>query len=96
MMRQRWAFVERGARPSARGGGLAGELPSVTGRQVLRALARDGWTVKRTTGHVFLSHPFKAGRVSVPNHPSATVKEGTLRSILTSAGLSIERFRELL
>ena len=75
---------------------MAGQLPSVTVRQVLRALARDGWYVERTTNHVILRHPTKPGGVSVPNLPSATVKEGTLRGILTQAGLSAEQFRELL
>ena len=55
---------------------MAGELPSVTTRQLLRVLERDGWYIARTTGHHQMRHPSKPGTIPVPSHPSKTVKEG--------------------
>ena len=75
---------------------MAGQLPSVTGRQLLRALKRDGWYVARTTRHHLLRHPTKPGSVPVPNHPSVDVDEGTLRSILRSTGVTADDLRRLL
>jgi len=75
---------------------VTGPLPSIRGRQLLRALARDSWFIARTGAHHILRHPSKPGRLIVPNHPSETVKEGTLRSILNQAGLSIDEFRALI
>jgi predicted RNA binding protein YcfA (HicA-like mRNA interferase family) len=75
---------------------MTGRLPVVTGRQLLRALERDGWTVARTGDHLTLVHPTKGGIVPVPNHPRQEVDRGTLRSILQAAGLTPERLRDLL
>lgn len=75
---------------------MAGTLPVVTVRRLLRALARDGWYVDRTTGHTILRHPTHAGSIPVPNHPGEELTRKTLRSIPTATGLTPERLRELL
>jgi predicted RNA binding protein YcfA (HicA-like mRNA interferase family) len=75
---------------------MAERLPVVTGRRLLRALRRDGWYVERTGRHHTLRHPDKAGSVVVPNHPTKELRPGTLNDILTAAGISPERLRELL
>jgi predicted RNA binding protein YcfA (HicA-like mRNA interferase family) len=75
---------------------MAGRLPVVTGRQLLRALRRDGWFVERTGNHHILRHPSKPGSVAVPNHPSQEIREGTLGSILATTSITPERLRELL
>lgn len=75
---------------------MAGKLPVVRGRELLRALERDGWYIARTTRHHVMRHPTKPGRVPVPNHPSAAVDPGTLASILTMTGLSADDLRKLL
>lgn len=67
-----------------------GRLAQLTGERLVRALVRLGWTVNRQSGsHVVLSF---AGRnpVSVPIHRGKTLKEGTARGILKSAGVSEE------
>lgn len=74
---------------------MAGELPSVTGRQLIRALERDGWYVSRITGHAIMRHPDRPGPVPVPNHPSKQIAPGLLRAILRQTGISPERLREL-
>jgi predicted RNA binding protein YcfA (HicA-like mRNA interferase family) len=75
---------------------MAGRLPSITYRQLIRALERDGWYVTRVTGHVILIHPDRPGSVPVPNHPSKQAKPSLLRAILNQTGVSPERLRELL
>lgn len=75
---------------------MAKRLPVVRGRELLRALERDGWYISRTRGHHVMRHPEHPGSVSVPNHPSELVKPGTLHSILRDTGLTPERLRDLL
>lgn len=71
-------------------------LPQATAARVQRALAKDGWFVARTTNHVVMHHSIKPGTVLIPNHPTQTVKDGTLRNIIASAGLTVDEFRNLL
>ena len=61
--------------------------------KVLKALQRSGFEIDHTTGSHYI---LKKGnlRTSVPFH--MTVKTGTLRSIVTQAGLTVEEFIELL
>ena len=76
---------------------MPGRLPWETGDVVLRALERDGWMVDRVRGsHFILRHPTKAGAPKVPRHAGQIVKPGTMKDILTKAGLSVEQFRALL
>ena len=74
---------------------MSPRVPWVRPEQVVRALERDGWVRARQRGsHLTLK---KRGYppVAVPMH-NRDVRPGTLRSILDDAGLSIERFQELL
>lgn len=76
---------------------MAGQYPAVTAREVVRALARDGWEPKRQSGsHLVLQHATKRGTVTVPMHAGRTLKRGTLRQVLNQAGLSLDQFRRLL
>jgi len=71
--------------------------PRVTADEVLRALARDGWTVDRQVGsHRILTHQTKPGRPNVPYHAGQIIPQKTLRSILKDAGLTLDEFRMLL
>ncbi len=70
-------------------------MPWVRPNDVVRALERDGWVrAKQRGSHLKLKKPGYPP-VTVPMH-SRDVRPGTLRSILDDAGLSIERFQELL
>jgi predicted RNA binding protein YcfA (HicA-like mRNA interferase family) len=65
------------------GGGM------MTVRDILKMLHKDGWTEipDRTKGsHIQLKHPYKPGKVTVPNH-SGDIPLGTLNSIKKQAGL---------
>jgi predicted RNA binding protein YcfA (HicA-like mRNA interferase family) len=85
-----------GHRPSSKVGWLMAVLPVVTCEEARQALVKDGWYVLRIGKHIVMRHPTKSGRPLIPNHPSQTVKPGTLRSILHEAGLSTDQFRDLL
>ena len=75
---------------------MVGRLPTVRVRDLIRALAKEGWYVDHTSRHTILRHPDRPGSVPVPNHPSDEVARGTLRSILQATGVSPERLRDLL
>jgi predicted RNA binding protein YcfA (HicA-like mRNA interferase family) len=72
-------------------------LPSVKSREVIRALERAGFSVSRTTGsHCRLIHATDRRRnVTVPIH-SGDLKRGTLRAIISQAGLTVAEFVSLL
>lgn len=62
---------------------------SVSGRELARALERNGWSLLRIQGshHIY----GKSGsnlRLSVPIHGSKPLKIGLLKFLLKSAGLS--------
>ncbi|MGE0539039.1 MAG: type II toxin-antitoxin system HicA family toxin [Dehalococcoidia bacterium] len=76
---------------------MAERLPSVTYRQIQRAIERDGWQLaRRGSRHDIYTHDSKPGIVPLLRHPTQTAKEGTLRSIIAQAGLTPESFRRLL
>lgn len=69
-------------------------LPAVKPKMVIRALRRAGFEVHHTTGSHYLMKKDKL-RVSVPYH-NKDLKPGTLASIISQAGLSVEEFVDLL
>ena len=71
-------------------------LPSLTGKQVLAALAAGGFDVVRVKGsHHFLRHP--DGRTTVvPVHAGEAVGRGLLSKILRDCELTRDAFRALL
>jgi predicted RNA binding protein YcfA (HicA-like mRNA interferase family) len=72
------------------------KLPLVSGNEVVKALAKIGYKVDHQTGsHIILRHVQKPHRrLTVPNHRE--VSKGTLRKIISHAGLSVDKFLELL
>jgi predicted RNA binding protein YcfA (HicA-like mRNA interferase family) len=71
-------------------------VPSVRGERVVRALERAGFKVARVAGsHHIMRHPDGRG-TTVPVHPGRDLAKGTLRNVLTDAGLTIEEFQRLL
>jgi predicted RNA binding protein YcfA (HicA-like mRNA interferase family) len=72
-------------------------LPSLTTRDVVRALEKAGFAVTRTSGsHARLVHTANPRRqVTVPMH-TGDMKRGTLRAIIGQAGLSVSEFIALL
>jgi predicted RNA binding protein YcfA (HicA-like mRNA interferase family) len=58
-------------------------------REIIAALAKDGWKeVAHKGSHVQFKHPTKPGRVTVP-HPERDIPIGTLKSIEKQSGLKL-------
>lgn len=72
------------------------ELPSIAGRQVVKALGKIGYELDRQRGsHIILrqkSYPYR--RITIPDHRE--VAKGTLRSIIRQAGLTVAELKTLL
>lgn len=72
-------------------------LPSLKGKEVIKALKKIGFIERRITGsHSILKNPATGKIVPVPLHGSKDVKRGTLFGIIKQAGLKIEEFIALL
>lgn len=57
-------------------------------REVVKLLKKDGWYLVDTKGsHMQFRHPYKQGKVTVPNH-KGDVSLKTLKSIYKQAGLN--------
>jgi predicted RNA binding protein YcfA (HicA-like mRNA interferase family) len=69
-------------------------LPVVSGSQCILALQRLGYKIARTRGsHVRLRCPGRSP-VTVPKHPE--LDRGTLGSIISTANITIDQFKNLL
>ena len=67
----------------------------LSGRALVRALAKSGFVVKRQRGsHNILRRDNPPARVVVPDHKNLRV--GTLRTILNTAGLTVDELLKLL
>ena len=66
------------------------KLPGVSGRDLVKALAKIGCLSDHQTGsHIILRHhapPHR--RLTIPNHKE--IAKGTLKNIIREAGLTIE------
>jgi len=72
-------------------------LPSLTAKQVLRALNKAGFYVHHQTGsHATLKHPnHPRKRVTIPIH-ARELPRGTLIAIVKQAGMTLDEFAEYL
>lgn len=67
------------------------ELPSVSGKEAIRAFERLGYEQARQKGsHVFMR---QEGRRSISVPLNDPIKRGTLRSLIRDAGYTVEEFR---
>jgi predicted RNA binding protein YcfA (HicA-like mRNA interferase family) len=72
------------------------KLPSLTGREVIKALGKAGFKVVRVRGsHHFLLHN-DGRRTVVPVHSGETIGPGLLTQILRDCQITREEFRTLL
>jgi predicted RNA binding protein YcfA (HicA-like mRNA interferase family) len=72
-------------------------LPSLTPRQLIRALKRAGFRVINVEGsHYSLSHPTEPSVVITVAYHNKDLKRGTLMGILKQAGLSTAEFQRYL
>ena len=72
------------------------KLPSLSGKEVIKALSKAGYIVDHQKGsHIILRNldpPYR--RLTIPNHPM--IAKGTLHAIVRQAGLTLEEFLKLL
>ena len=62
-------------------------LPILSGTQTVRNFQRWGWNVARQRGgHIIMTKPGELVTLSVPNHST------TLRTLIRSAGLTVDEF----
>jgi predicted RNA binding protein YcfA (HicA-like mRNA interferase family) len=70
---------------------MGSALPVMSGREVVRVFESLGWEVVRQTGsHIIMTKEEKLVTLSVPDHRE--VAKGTLRSLIRTAGLTVEEF----
>ncbi len=70
-------------------------LPRVSGPEVVVALQKAGFSVRRQHGsHIILRRDAPFAQTVVPNHRQ--IDRGTLRAILRQTDLSVEEFIRLL
>jgi predicted RNA binding protein YcfA (HicA-like mRNA interferase family) len=66
-------------------------LPVLSGRKVVRVFEKLGWQVTRQRGsHIVMVKDGEMTTLSVPDHKE--VAKGTLRSLIRSAGVTIDEF----
>jgi len=70
-------------------------LPIGSGQECVQAIEKAGFYTKHQKGsHIIMRRDDPFAQTVVPNH--RTLRLGTLRNIIAQAGLSVERFNELL
>ncbi len=66
-------------------------LPVLSGRKTVRAFERLGWRVARQRGsHIIMVKEGEITTLSIPDHKE--VAKGTLRSLIRSAGITVDEF----
>lgn len=69
------------------------KLPLLSGREVVKVFGTLGWEIARQKGsHIILTKEGHIATLSVPDHKE--VAKGTLRKLITRAGITIEEFLE--
>ena len=70
-------------------------VPRVSAREVVAALTRIGFRVRRQHGsHIIMRRDTPFAQTVVPNH--SEIDTGTLRAILRQIGLGVDEFKKLL
>ena len=71
------------------------KLPRISGTNCIKALLKAGFITKRQEGsHIVLRRENPFTQLVVPNHKE--LDRGTLRAIIRQAGLTVEKFIDLL
>jgi len=68
-------------------------LPVLSGRKVVRVFGNLGWQVVRQRGsHIIMVKDGEIATLSIPDHKE--IARGTLRSLIRTAGITVEEFCE--
>ncbi len=72
-----------------------GTLANISGKEAVKAFGRAGWmAVGQVGSHLVMTKNGVRANLSVPQHKELSV--GTLRSLIRSAGMSVDEFLKLL
>ncbi len=72
-----------------------GTLANISGKEAMKAFGRAGWmAVGQVGSHLVMTKDGVRANLSVPQHKELSV--GTLRSLIRSAGMSVDEFLKLL
>lgn len=70
-------------------------VPLLSPSDAIKIFQKFGWSIARQRGsHIILTKPGHIATLSVPNHDQ--VARGTLRSLISKAGLTVEEFVDTL
>lgn len=75
---------------------MSQRLPRVTAAEVIRVLEKIGFVLSRQSGSHKIYKNTEDRRVTVPFHAGKILNPKLLKSILNDAGLTVEKFIELL
>jgi predicted RNA binding protein YcfA (HicA-like mRNA interferase family) len=68
-------------------------LPVISGRKTVRAFETLGWQVTRQRGsHIIMVKDGEIATLSIPDHKE--IAKGTLRSLIRTAGITVDEFCE--
>lgn len=66
-------------------------LPVLSGRKVVRVFEHLGWQMARQRGsHIIMVNESEIASLSIPDHKE--VAKGTLRSLIRTAGITVDEF----
>ena len=66
-------------------------LPVLSGRKAVRVFENLGWQVARQRGsHIIMVKDGEIATLSIPDHKE--VAKGTLRSLIRTAGITVDEF----
>jgi predicted RNA binding protein YcfA (HicA-like mRNA interferase family) len=72
-----------------------GKLGNISGKEAAKVFARAGWVpIGQVGSHLVLVKEGVRANLSVPQHKELSV--GTLRSLIRSAGMTVDEFLALL
>jgi len=72
-----------------------GRLNNISGKQAVKAFQRAGWNeVGQVGSHLVMTKPGARVNLSIPQHKELSV--GTLRALISHAGLSVDEVVDLL
>jgi predicted RNA binding protein YcfA (HicA-like mRNA interferase family) len=72
-----------------------GKLANISGKDAAKAFQKAGWHVRGQVGsHLVLTKPEVKANLTVPQHSELAV--GTLRSLIRTAGLTVDEFLKLI
>jgi len=72
-----------------------GTLANISGKEAVKAFTKAGWqAVGQVGSHLVMTRSGQRANLSIPQHKELSV--GTLRSLIRSAGISVDDFLKLL